>query len=123
MLRQLILVVRALNMNPIVQKVLLASGLIPATLTAITPFFVVPSFTQVFSAFGTDLPQITSLVLHFYGLVVVLPFMVLIAWHFWPNPNRRGIAACSIGVGGSFLVSSIMVFAMYWPIFEMSPSV
>ena len=107
-------------MNPVVEKILLTSGIVVATLTAITPFCVIPSFVDVFSSFGTDLPLITQIVLKFYGLAVVLPFLVLIAWFFWPNRSRRAIAACIIGFGGSFLITSIMVFSMYWPIFEMS---
>jgi type II secretory pathway component PulF len=110
-------------MNPAVEKILLASGIVVAILTAITPFFVIPSFIDVFSTFGTDLPLITQFVLKFYGVAVVLPFLVLVGWFFWPTRSRRAVAACIIGFGGSFLFSSIMVLSMYWPIFEMSASV
>ena len=110
-------------MNPIVEKILLASGILVATITAITPQFIIPHFVNVFSSFGTELPLITQIVLKFYGVVAALPFLVLIAWFFWPNRNRRAIAACLIGFGGSFLISSIIMFSMYWPIFEMSPSI
>ena len=110
-------------MNPVGERILLASGIIVATLTAITPFFVIPSFVDVFSSFGTDLPLITKIVLNYYGVAVALPFFVLIAWFFWPTPSRRAIVACIIGLGGSFLISAVMVFSMYWPIFQMSSSV
>ena len=110
-------------MNPVAEKILLSSGIVVATLTAITPFFVIPSFIDVFSSFGTDLPLITQLVLKFYGVALVLPLVVIIAWFFWPNRSHRAVAACIIGFVSSFLFSSIMVFSMYWPIFEMSASV
>ena len=109
-------------MNPVAEKTLLASGLVVATLTAITPIFIIPSFVNVFSSFGTDLPIITQIVLKFYGVVIVFPFLVLIAWFFWPNQSRRALAACIVGFVGSFLISSIIMLSMYWPIFAMSPS-
>ena len=115
--------VRALIMNPVLEKILLDASLVVATLTAIGPIFIIPSFVNVFSSFGTDLPLITQLVLKFYGVVIALPFVVLIAWFTWPNRSRRAIAACIIGFGGSFLVSSVIMLSMYWPIFAMAPSI
>jgi type II secretory pathway component PulF len=110
-------------MNPVIEKLLLASGLIFAALTAITPIFVIPHFVNVFSTFGTDLPLITQIVLKFYGVTAVLPLLVLIAWFFWPNRSHRAIAACITGFGGGFLFASIIMLSMYWPIFKMSPSI
>ena len=107
-------------MKPLVEKLLLAVGIVAATLTAVTPFFIIPMFVPIFSLLGTPLPLITQWVLNFYGIIVVLPFLVLLAWFFWPNRNRRSVAACAVGLGGSFLLTAIMMLGMYWPIFEMS---
>ncbi len=115
------MVVRA--MNSTTEKILLTFGLLFSLFAAVFPYFIVPSFSNVFATFGTELPFATQFALNYHATFFLVPIFVLLSWFFWPTKSRRGIAACIIGLAGSGLCLVFMLGALYFPIFIMAPSV
>lgn len=79
---------------------------------------VVPEFTEVFKSFGADLPLPTLFTMQAFPALLVLPYLVALAWNFWPRKTARLRAAtafCWLGVGAIFL----MVGTLYLPIFKL----
>lgn len=98
-------------------------GLVCAIFAALIPTLVVPQFGQIFESFGADVPLMTRLVLQGYLALWALPVFVVLAWLFWPRPQRRAAAACWIGVLSIVLLLPLCIGALYLPIFMLAQSI
>ena len=101
------------------QPLLLASGLILSVLASYSTFRAVPAFSGVFKSFGRDLPLVTELLLKFYPALLAVPATVLLAWHFWPRREQRGLAALLTAVAGAVAMPLVVVLSMYLPIVSL----
>lgn len=64
--------------------------------------FVIPSFKEVFSSFGSELPALTQMIVGCSDLVVAYWYLLLLAWagiHF----GRKRVAAFAVAWDGLFL--------------------
>lgn len=105
--------------NLIVGRALLAIGLAFATTMALIFTLITPQFKETLDAFGTNLPWPTNVMLRYYPAVWLLDAVVVWAWLYWSKPQQRALAACLIGVIGSFLIGAIGIVALYLPIFKL----
>jgi type II secretory pathway component PulF len=99
------------------------TGLVSGVAAALIPLRVVPEFSEVFRAFGADLPLITRVFVHHAWVFWLIPAAVLLAWFAWPNPRHRALAAALIGTVGLLLMVPTTVLAMYLPIFRLGAAV
>lgn len=102
---------------------LLVIGLVCAILAALIPTLLVPQFGQIFESFGAELPSSTRLLLQGYLALWALPGFVLLAWLFWPQPQRRAAAACWVGALSLVLIFPLCMGALYLPIFMLSKTI
>jgi type II secretory pathway component PulF len=103
--------------------VFFAIGLICALLSAAVPTLIVPQFSRTFDAFGPDLPLLTQWVLSYHSILWALPALVLVAWFFWPAPQHRPLASCLIGTLGLLLLTPLVIYALYAPIFGLAETI
>jgi hypothetical protein len=97
--------------------------MICASLSAAVPTLIVPQFSQTFDAFETDLPQLTQWVLSYHSILWALPVLVLVAWFFWPVPKHRPLASCLVGIFGLLLLTPLVIYALYAPIFGLAEAI
>jgi len=102
---------------------LLVFGLCCAFIVAMGPTLIVPHFKKTFAAFGLNLPLLTRMVVDYYLWLWLLPIAVIVAHLYWPNPRRRALAACLVGIGGLCLVVPTMFIAFYGPLFALGSTV
>lgn len=98
-------------------------GLACAIFAALIPTLLVPQFSRIFESFGAELPSSTRLLLQGYPALWALPGLVLLAWLFWPQPQRRAAAACWVGVLSLVLILPLCIVALYLPIFMLSKTI
>ena len=88
--------------------------------------FAIPSFEELFSGFGADLPALTSAVIKYskYSIVFALAVVFPLASMWWnrrsgslsENKNLRRII---IGFLIALIIGNVTVFGLYLPIFKM----
>ena len=98
--------------------VLFGVSLIASTAIALAPFLTMPHFRTTFSAMGFDLPWFTQAALSYYPALLAVPVAVVAAWYLWPNKSKRGAVCFTIGFGGSFLLTALLVAAVQYPTFQ-----
>ena len=98
-------------------------------LLAIIGTFVVPSFERVYSAFGSDLPWTTALMLRTHHLWWAAPAVAAVLWviSLWAPARlqyrgRLMLAFIFLCVGSSLAISFAIV-ALYAPIFVLGKPV
>ena len=94
-----------------------------ALLTAVTLTFMVPSYRDVFSSFGTDIPAFSAMVLQGYLAVWLLPAALIAVSVAWPNVNRHSAIARRIGLASVLVVLPIALLGLYLPIIRLATAI
>ena len=98
----------------------LALSVLPGAIVAIAVFLVIPSFQEVFTNVGADLPLETKILMATYrwwGLVVLT---TLCLWLVWPNSsNLKASVALAFGIISAGFLFLFAVWAAYAPIFQL----
>lgn len=109
---------------------MLGSGMVALLIAALMVNALVPQFSDLYTAFGADLPSLTSFfVEHRHGLLL-LPALVPVSWIVLARfsvatPGQRAVnnpafAALVFAIGIAVLLVPLTIFAMYLPIFRMA---
>ncbi|NZA25247.1 hypothetical protein H0E84_02540 [Luteimonas sp. SJ-92] len=98
------------------QHMLLRLSFVPAILVFALAFWAVPQFVDVYRSFGADLPRPSAFLVSWYRALAFLPLLFLLAWFFWPQRDRRGVAALAVSVVLSGAIFLFGVWAAYAPI-------
>jgi type II secretory pathway component PulF len=102
------------------ESLYIVSGLFCSIVTAVIPYFIVPSFRKMFESFGVDLSAITLLFIEHTYIFFVIPAIVLLVGLGWPTVQRRGLYACMLGTTSLLWGTGILVLAMYLPMSKFS---
>lgn len=105
------------------QRVVLAACLFIASGFAVLMMLLVSQFDQMLSAFGSDLPLLTWLLVKGHLLAWALPGCVLASRFLWPNPSQRERLMIGFGIVGPLAMFPFAIFALYLPIFQLAATV
>ena len=82
----------------------------------------VPQFRELFEAFGTELPLLTRALLAGYWGVLVLPLFAIAGCSITENGSRARAKVVIVSLLISWVVLTIAVLAVYWPVFAFEAS-
>lgn len=101
-----------------------------ALLLAISAYFAVPAFEDLFQGFGTNIPALTQLVMKMAKLLLILPAMFAIPAIMYtevaqltPASQRQYLTLFWFGFLLLLGVIGLVVYAMYLPLLEMGAEV
>jgi hypothetical protein len=97
-----------------------AIGFLNAMAIAMVALYVVPQFTELFSAFGGELPNITHLVVDTHRWWGLLAFAVPAVWASWPNPRTRGVTSLVVGTVIALLLLALCLWGCYAPVLALA---
>lgn len=100
----------------------LAIGVIAPLLVGLIALVAAPMFKTTFSAFGTDLPWTTRLLLDYPWMLCPTPLPVLALWLAWPGPQRDNVAY-AFGVLVTIAAVAYAAFALYQPFFRLGATI
>ena len=94
---------------------------------AVGAYFIIPSFSEVFHGFGTELPLITNLILGSYKYFIVLPLfgsaicVNMFLRSEWSVQYQYYVFGSLLGLLIiAFALIPLIIWAMYAPIFQIS---
>ena len=101
-----------------------------ALLLAISAYFAVPAFEDLFQGFGATMPALTQWVIKLAKWLLILPAMFAIpaimyteAAHLTPTSQRQYLALFWVGLAVLLGVIGLVVYAMYLPLLAMGAEV